>query len=234
MPELDVDVLFHDHGILVIDKPAGLAMQAGVDVLHEDSLIGAVQAEFEVEPEFTPSALGRLDRGTSGVVVLALSRNALRGLEPAWRDGRVHKDYLVVVHGKTDERGVIDIELAARRPRKKGTGAKESARTSYRRVAVDGNRASVVAARIHTGRTHQIRRHMKAIGHPVVGDDRYGHAARDADLPAHTGLMLHAARVSHVGDVESLPLSVLAPVPARMAELARALGLTFGPLPDAI
>ena len=75
---------------------------------------------------------------------------------------------------------------------------------------------------------------MKAIGHPVVGDDRYGHAARDADLPAHEGLMLHAARVTHGGDVTALPTSVIAPVPARMAALARALGMSFGQLPDAI
>lgn len=224
MTELDVDILFDQGDVLVIDKPAGLAMHGGIGVEEDDSLHGAIKAGFPIEPGFDgPSFLGRLDRPTSGLVVACLARGALAQIEPPWSRGEIHKDYLVVVHGSIGAEGTIDIPLAARSKRLKGSGRVEEARTSWRRL--DSNaRASVVVARLHTGRTHQIRRHMKAVGHPVVGDARYGNAKRDGAL-AELGVMLHAWKLSHDGSVPLLPALLEAPCPARLREAARALGM---------
>jgi 23S rRNA-/tRNA-specific pseudouridylate synthase len=220
--ELDVEVIFDEGGVLVVDKPAGLAMHGGVGVANEESLHGAIKGAGDIEPGFDgPSFLGRLDRPTSGLVVACLEKAALVALEPHWRSGAVVKEYLVVVHGLVEKEGVIDVPLAARSKRLKGSGRVEEARTSYRRI--DGNaRASLVAARLHPGRTHQIRRHMKAVGHPVVGDTRYGKRGDEGEA----GLMLHAWRLTHDGSVPIVPRVLEAPVPERIRAACAALGLS--------
>ncbi len=224
--ELDVDVLFDDGELVVLDKPAGLAMHGGVGVRDDESLHGAMRGAWDIEPGFVgPSFLGRLDRPTSGLVVAALSRSALREVEPAWRAGAVRKQYLVIVHGAVAERGDIELPLAARRPRLRGSGRVEEAHTRWRRLAGNG-RASVVCCDLITGRTHQLRRHWKAVGHPIAGDPRYGHEARDRDLgTVDGGLLLHAWRLSHDGQVPRLPRALEAAPPARMVAAARRLGL---------
>ncbi|MCC7069836.1 MAG: RNA pseudouridine synthase [Deltaproteobacteria bacterium] len=233
--ELDVDVLFDDGGLVVLDKPAGLAMHGGVGVRDDESLHGAMRDAWDIEPGFAgPSFLGRLDRPTSGLVVAALSRDALRSVEPSWREGLVVKEYLVLVHGAVEARGVIDVPLAARRPRLRGSGRVEDARTEWRRLAGSA-RASLVCCRLVTGRTHQLRRHWKAAGHPIAGDTRYGHEARDRDLGTTAcGLLLHAWRLQHGGSVPRLPHLLEAAPPARLVETARLLGLGAGiPAPSA-
>lgn len=239
--EHEVDVLFDEAGVVVVNKPAGLATLPGTGVRDEETLWGAMREGFDVEPGFAgPSFLGRLDRPTSGIVVAALTRATLQAIEPPWSRGVIHKDYLVVVHGAVKERGRIDVPLAARRPRHKGTGRVEEALTTWARVASTTSKraaVSVVVARIHTGRTHQIRRHMKAIGHPLVGDDRYGHEARDRELAAAgvdvSGLLLHAWRISHDGSAPILPPVVEAAPPARFLDVARTLGLSWTTIPRA-
>lgn len=228
--DFDVDVLFDEGDLLVLDKPAGLAMLAGTGVRDEESLHGAIAAAWDIEPGFAgPSFLGRLDRPTSGLVVAALSRAALRAVEPGWRRGAVIKEYLALVHGATGASGVIDVPLAARRPQHKGRGRVEEARTEWRRLAGD-RRATLVCCRLLTGRTHQVRRHWKAMGHPIVGDPRYGHPARDRDLDTEeVGLMLHAWRLSHRGEVPLLPEQLEAAVPARLTTLLSRLGLVWSP-----
>lgn len=223
--QLDVDVLFDDAELLVLDKPAGLAMHGGVGVRDQESLHGAIREAWDVEPGFAgPSFLGRLDRPTSGLVVAALSRAALRDVEPGWRAGEVVKEYLAVVHGAVGARGVIDVPLAARRPHQRGSGRVEPARTEWERLAGD-RRASLVRCRLVTGRTHQLRRHWKAAGHPIAGDPRYGHEARDRDLGTlDAGLLLHAWRLSHRGALLRLPKLLVAAPPTRLIETAARLG----------
>lgn len=224
--EAVVDVLFDEGDILAVYKPAGLATLPGTGVREEECLWGAMRAAFDVEPGYPgPGIFGRLDRPTSGIVLASLSRAAHALMEPHWSSGAICKDYLVVVHGKTPPHGRIDVPLAARRPQHKGTGRVESALTTFVRIGGDA-RISVVVARLHTGRTHQIRRHMKAIGHPIVGDTRYGHAARERGLlHAPPGLLLHAWRLTHDGAVPLLPDVVAADVPQPCVEFVRAHGL---------
>jgi 23S rRNA-/tRNA-specific pseudouridylate synthase len=216
---LDVDVLLEADGVLAVDKPAGLATTG-----EKDDLRQAIADHFDIEPGFDgPSFLGRLDRPTSGIVIACLTRQALRTLEPPWRDGRLHKDYLVVVHGRTKPKGTIDVALVDRRHR---TDAREEARTEYRTLA-QTREFSLVQARLLTGRTHQIRRHMKAIGHPVVFDPRYGDARREEDLQSivSAGLMLHAVSISHEGDAPLLPRVLEAPVPERFTRVLAHVGM---------
>jgi 23S rRNA pseudouridine955/2504/2580 synthase len=219
-------VVHEGAGVVVVDKAAGVVMHEGGAEVDDDDVLSAALAErFEIEPGFMgPSFLGRLDRATSGLVVAALTRAALVGLEPAWRDGRVHKEYLAIVHGKAPDEGVIDIPLAARGARKKGTGAIEEAKTGFKTLA-STKRGSIVLCQLFTGRTHQVRRHMKAIGHPLLGDPRYGDARRDRDAPAVEGLMLHAWRLRHDGTVPLLPTKVTAPVPPRFRQMAAGFAL---------
>ncbi len=207
--ELDVDVLFDEGDVLVVDKPPGLDM---------DELRKAIRDAWDIEKRFEgPAFMGRLDRPTSGLVVAALARHARDAIEPHWRSGAVSKEYLVIVEGNVKgSEGMIDVPLAARSERLKGSGRIEEARTSWKKL--DGNaRASLLLARLHTGKTHQIRRHMKAFKHPVVGDERYGRGGGD--------LMLHSWRLSHDGSVPIVPAKMEAPVPERMRSAARALGL---------
>lgn len=230
--ERDVDVLFDEGDVIAVDKPAGLATLPGTGVGAEQTLLAALREAFAVEPGYPgPGIFGRLDRPTSGLVLAALSGAGHALMEPHWTSGALHKDYLVVVHGKAPARGRIDVPLAARRPRHKGTGRIDAALTTFIRIATD-TRVSLLLARIHTGRTHQIRRHMKAVGHPVVGDTRYGHAARDGELSGHDlGLMLHAWRISHDGEVPLLPATLVAPAPQRIVVLTLARGMAL-PAPD--
>jgi len=219
-------LLHEDRGLIVVDKAAGVAMHEGNGVDDEDDVLtGALLERFKVEEGFNgPSFLGRLDRPTSGLVVAALSRAALQEVEPAWREGHVKKEYVVVVHGKAPAEGVIDIALAARRARLKGSGVVEEARTGFRTIA-STKRASVVVCELFTGRTHQIRRHMKAIGHPIVFDPRYGDERRDRDAPEVEGLMLHCWRLRHDGRVTRMPTSIEAPWPARITKLIAGFSL---------
>lgn len=180
-----------------------------------------------------PAFLGRLDRPTSGLVVAALTLRALHQVEPSWRQGDIRKEYLVAVTGHTDDSGLIDVPLAGRRPHQRGTGVIDEARTGYTTIArstarIPGHKSgiSIIVAELFTGRTHQIRRHLKAIGHALVGDPRYG--ARDDD--GSTGLQLHAWRIRQNAKATSwpsalLPTSIEAPWPERITTVMTAAGI---------
>lgn len=218
-------VVWQEAGVVVIDKPAGLAMHTGTGVEDEAvTLVGWAREHLDVEDGFAgPSFLGRLDRPTSGLVIGALSRAGLSRVEPGWSAGDVEKGYLAFVHGRPAEGGLVDIPLAARRPRHRGTGRVEEARSSFHALARPSKRAardgvSLVLAFPHTGRTHQLRRHFKAIGHPIVGDKRYGDHRRDEGL-ASEGLLLHCWRYRAAG-VPGLPAEVVSDTPARFARAA--------------
>ena len=223
-------VLREDRGLIVLDKADGVAMHSGQNIgemgdsddVDDDDLplTDALRERFEVEEGFNgPSFPGRLDRPTSGLVLAAMTEAALRDVEPAWRAGMIKKEYLVVCYGKTAPQGMIDIPLAGRRSHQRGTGVVEEAKTAFTTVARGGG-ISLVVAELLTGRTHQIRRHFNAVGHPLVGDKRHG----GKDDTVDEGLMLHAWRLRK-GPVESgevvawperLPTKITAPWPDRI------------------
>ncbi|MCB9885166.1 MAG: RluA family pseudouridine synthase [Planctomycetes bacterium] len=196
--ELEPRIVFRDDDVLVVDKPAGLAAQPGaglqgrnlVDWLEHQGL-GARSATFQ------PAPAHRLDLGTSGLIAIGLSPLGARGLAAAFRDDQVEKVYLAVVHGVPEpERGSIDAPLRVRDeagPRDVKVvvdPAGQPARTDYE-VMGRGPGVALLRLVLHTGRTHQIRAHLRHLGHPIVGDRRYG-SSRDLGRR----FLLHAAELT--------------------------------------
>jgi len=192
-------VLYEDEEVLVLNKPAGLAVQGGTKtVKHVDRLLNAWGEGLD-----KPRLVHRLDRDTSGVLVLGKTPKAAAALSGAFARRRAKKTYWAVVVGNpTPQEGVIELHLV-----KKGVGDRElvqpadpkefgaePAETEYVTISRAAKRAAWVALRPHTGRTHQLRAHMKAIGHPILGDPKYGDEA-SAELSQGLKLQLHARRL---------------------------------------
>lgn len=221
----DVEILHEDDHLVALAKPAGIAMHGGTGIPNEESLIEAVLGNFEIEEGFQgPAFLGRLDRQTSGLVLLALSQEGLNAVNRAYRENHIVKDYLCVVHGRTEKHAHIRAPLPSRKEAKKKE--LEECHTEYETL-LRGERVSVLAVRLHTGRQHQIRRHMKAIGHPVIADPRYGHRRKDEKLSRQArknGMLLHSWRMHHELDI-SLPRELEARIPQRFEKAMLACGI---------
>ncbi len=220
-------VLHRDPDVMVIDKPAGLAVQGGTGTArHLDGLLDALRFESRERPRL----VHRLDKDTSGVLVLARSAAAAAKLAAAFRNKTVRKVYWAVVVGVPKPRqGKIDQKLA-KLPGHRGERVVaddeegERALTYYRTVAHAGDRFAWLALEPVTGRTHQLRVHCAALGTPILGDGKYGHnESRPAGLPELRKLHLHARAVAlphpHGGT-----LTVTAPLPAHMRETWKFLG----------
>ena len=211
-------VLYEDDGLLILDKPAGLAVHGGSGVSF-----GLIEALRAARSERFLELGHRLDRETSGCLIVAKSRAALRQLHSLQRTREVRKTYELLVAGRWPlQLNAVDLPLhryltpgGERRVRVAALG--KPARTTFNRVRVAAS-ASWLRAWLHTGRTHQIRVHAASSGHPVLGDDKYGTDASAS--PSEAGgvrrLCLHAARLSF--DWERSALSVDAPLPTLFAE----------------
>ncbi len=212
-----LDVLHRDPDLLVVDKPAGLAVHGGSG--QHDDLTRRVRALLQGGPvshTFRPSAAHRLDRSTSGLVVFGCSARGLRAATEAFRDGLATKTYRAVVHGvPSPDHGTIDLPLdtadrgrAAPRARIEESG--QRAVTHYRSLASDGHR-TLLEIDLETGRTHQIRAHFAALGHPLCGDERYG-APAERSL-ARGRVALHAYELELRAWPDRPPLRCRAPWP---------------------
>jgi 23S rRNA pseudouridine955/2504/2580 synthase len=192
-------VLYQDDEVLVLNKPAGLAVQGGTKTLrHVDGLLSAWGEGLE-----RPRLVHRLDRDTSGVLVLGKSPQAAARLAGAFARRRAEKTYWAIVAGfpKPGD-GVLDLPLVKRgmgdrelmvAAEPKTPGA-EPAQTEFVTIARAGPRAAWMALRPLTGRTHQLRAHMKEMGHPILGDPKYGDEA-SRELSGELKLQLHARRL---------------------------------------
>jgi len=212
-----VEVLYRDSHLAVLAKPAGLLVHRGWD--DDDEV--AVRLARETLGAFV-YPVHRLDRGASGALAFALSSEVAALLHAAFEDGRVDKRYLVAVRGVAPLEAVVDHPL----PRREG-GPRVPALTRIRRVAT-ANRLSLVEARPATGRLHQVRRHLKHLSHPVLGDANYGKGALNRELRERVGLArlaLHAAALGFVHPVTAAPILVEAPLPEDLAEPLRRMGL---------
>ncbi|MDR0251480.1 MAG: RluA family pseudouridine synthase [Burkholderiales bacterium] len=208
-------VLFEDEWLLAVDKPAGRAVHGGSGVSF-----GAIEQLRAQRPELRFLELvHRLDRETSGVLLLAKKRSALTGLHAAWRDGAVDKRYDVLVRGRwPDAKRKVQVPLTRfltaegeRRVRADGDG--QAATTVFYRQRVWPDLEpplSLLEAELHTGRTHQIRVHLTHLGYPLAGDDKYGDFAWNRAL-TKAGLrrmFLHARKLgfSHPASGEWLEI----------------------------
>jgi 23S rRNA pseudouridine955/2504/2580 synthase len=220
-------VLYRDDDMIVLDKPAGLAVQGGSGThRHLDAMLDALRFGADEKPRL----VHRLDRDTSGVLVLARHRAAARSLTQAFRARTTRKIYLAVTVGvPRPRRGRIDLALgkAGGRGREKMVGDTDDARTAVTLYAVmdaAAQRAALVTLMPLTGRTHQLRAHMAAIGTPILGDGKYGgRESIIAGFGLQKRLHLHACRLTipkPSGDV----LTVAAPLPDHMAAAIAAFG----------
>ncbi|KGE05351.1 pseudouridine synthase [Pseudohaliea rubra] len=187
-----IDILHRDGHLLLVRKPHLLLSVPGKHPLNKDCLVTRLQVDY-------PSArtVHRLDLDTSGIMVLALTRRAESGLGRLFQERRVEKDYLAVVDGiVADDAGEIDLPLAPdweRRPRQKVCHSEgRAALTRYRVLAREGDRTRLLLSPV-TGRSHQLRLHLAAVGHPIIGCDLYAPPAVEARSPR---LLLHASRLA--------------------------------------
>jgi 23S rRNA pseudouridine1911/1915/1917 synthase len=224
--------LFESPEVLALDKPAGVSMAtSAASGRSEADVVARLLAACGESPDEMLRLVHRLDVGTSGVVLLARGEAAQRALSAAFQEGRVRKTYRALVWGQPDPAaGVYEDPL--------GRDARDGRKMAVRRV---GKRAvtryrtlaplealAELEVQPETGRTHQIRVHLSAHGHPIAGDDLYGAATRwqtvteplaRSAIAKLTRPLLHAARI----EIPDMSLDVAAPLPDDFARLLEAL-----------
>lgn len=230
-----IPVLYRDESVLVVAKPAGLAVQGGSRLdQHLDALLDGLRFEAAERPRL----VHRLDKDTSGVLVLARTAAAAAHLARAFRSRETRKLYWALVVGvPKPAEGIIDAPIAkrggpgAQRMRTSEEADAKGAVTAYRMVDHAGRRAAWLALEPLTGRTHQLRVHCALLGTPILGDGKYGGSA--AFLPDGEGrrrpqrLHLHARSILIPGPSGRL-IEATAPLPPHMAATWRFLGLDPG------
>jgi len=233
----ELAVLFEDEHLLVVDKPPGLTVHPGAG-RRTGTLVHRLLAHY---PELAgiggpgrPGIVHRLDKDTSGVMVVARTAAAYRHLSRAFASREVSKRYLAVVYGEPRvQEGRIDAPIGRHRERRKEMAVRPDGRpalTLYRCLATAGGTAFLLVD-LATGRTHQIRVHLKSIHHPLVGDPLYGEARWRGCPRGVQGVLrtfprpaLHAWRLSFRHPARGEPVSFEAPVPADLAALWQGLG----------
>ncbi len=231
--DIPLDIRYEDDAVLVVDKPAGMVVHPAAGN-SRGTLVNALQFHCgrlsSVGGLMRPGIVHRLDKGTSGLMVIAKTDEAHRHLSEQFKKRRVSKHYTVLVHGDLrEDEGVIDAPVG-RHPveRKKMSTASrrgKAALTRWRVLERYGD-CTLLEAQIETGRTHQIRVHLGAMGRPVVGDAVYGGSKRAADSPALRAALkrltrqaLHAGRLSFLHPLTGRVMSFESPLPADMAEV---------------
>lgn len=192
-------IIFEDKYLLVVNKPSGVAVHGGSGVSH-----GVIELLRAARPELKDlSLVHRLDRETSGCLVLAKRRSALRAMHEKFREGHVEKNYLALVAGDWQQgKQLIDAPLLVtnRRGGERHVVIDDAGKPSATLVKLSRRHEiySLVQCQPRTGRTHQIRVHLAAAGHPIVGDERYGNPDVNAKAHAHgmKRLFLHAQSIS--------------------------------------
>lgn len=232
-----MSVVFEDARLIVLDKPAGLVVHPGAGASSGtlvNALLHHVKDLSGIGGVLRPGIVHRLDRGTSGLLVVAKDDASHRALARQFAGRSVEKEYLALVLGVPEPpEATIDRPIGRHPVERKRMAVREggrAARSTYTLVeALDG--AALLRVRIHTGRTHQIRVHLASIGHPVAGDAAYGGtrtpacrriASREA-LKSLTRPALHAARLAFDHPSGEARLAFESPLPADIAAVLEAL-----------
>jgi 23S rRNA pseudouridine955/2504/2580 synthase len=219
-------VIHKDNAAIVINKPPGLATQGGTKTeRHVDGLLDALTFEAEGRPKL----VHRLDKDTSGALLVARNARAAGFFAKSFSSRTARKVYWAIIAGVPSvEDGVIDLPIA----KQPGTGGEKMyvdekegspARTRYRVIEQAGNRAAFVELQPFTGRTHQLRVHMAAIGHPIVGDGKYGGPEAFLTGGISRKMHLHARRI-RIDHPDGDPIDVRAELPRHFAESLEHLG----------
>ena len=245
--DIPLHVVYEDEDLSVVDKPAGMTVHPGAGAASEagtlvNALLHRYQVLSQLGGETRPGIVHRLDKQTSGLMIVARNDAAHARLAEMFAQRQVKKTYIALVHGHLkQDRGTIDAPVARdllRRTRMttKRTMGGRSAVSHYtvlRRVESRWGKFTLVSVRIETGRTHQIRVHLASIGYPVVGDTLYGAPARLMIMPSRQRTdpepeklalprnFLHAAELEFAHPKTGKVLHLESPLPAELAEMLR-------------
>jgi len=226
VPARDFEVAFEDEALIVVDKPAGVAVHGGSGVSF-----GVIEQLRRARPlaKFLELA-HRLDRETSGLLVVAKKRLALTRLHDQFRDGLIRKRYLALVRGRWRNelqhvRLPLQKYLTPEGERRVSVGPEGKASHSIVRLVARWENFSLVEVELKTGRTHQIRVHLAHLGFPIAGDDKYGDFSLNKDLQK-AGLrrmFLHAARLALPHPLSGAGVELESPLPAELRGFTDAL-----------
>jgi len=237
--DIPLDVIFEDKHMLALNKAAGMVVHPGA-ATGEDTLVHALLAHCAgtlsgIGGVERPGIVHRLDKETTGVIVVAKSDKAHRALADQFATRVLKKEYLALVAGVPQLlSGTIDRAIARhpihRHRMTVGEGGKP-ARTDWERVEAFGEVAALMRCAIHTGRTHQIRVHLKSLGHPLLGDALYGWKP-DARMPRQPErVMLHAEHLALTHPITGKPLDLRAPLPKDFTAMLKMLRALAKPRP---
>jgi 23S rRNA pseudouridine1911/1915/1917 synthase len=247
--DIPLDVVYEDESIAVINKPAGMSVHAGSgkgEAGNRGTMVNALLHRFnqlsEIGGELRPGIVHRLDKETSGLVLVAKSDLAHRKLSEQFAHREVKKTYIALVHGwprmtKGTIRAAIrrDPVRRARMTARQGSKGKpgREAITHWqvtRQIEGAYGKFSLLEVKIETGRTHQIRVHLSSIGHPVVGDTLYGaprpksYGGTAPEVASLERNFLHASAIQFQHPISNRPLSFQQPLPAELSNFLRKIG----------
>ena len=234
---IPIEIVYEDDTLVVVNKPAGLVVHPAAGI-HSGTLANALAYHFQQLPDsgagVRPGIVHRLDRDTSGLMVVAKTEAALENLSDQFRDRTVFKSYVALVHGRmTAESGKIDQPLArdpSNRTRMAVVRGGRSALSLFR-VRRHFDRFTLLDVELKTGRTHQIRVHLAWLKHPVVADETYGagrdNTIQDARLRAHVRNLgrhfLHAEKLAFTHPQTGERVEFNSPLPPELSELLEAI-----------
>ena len=236
--DIPLDVVYEDGDLAIINKPAGMMVHAGAgatdDERNRGTLVNALLHRFgtlsKSEEGLRPGIVHRLDKDTSGLIVVAKNDATHRKLAQQFASRQVKKTYIALVHGNiARDQGTVESAISRDRVRRTrmttGRAAGREAVTHFRvlrRIESDYGKFTLVEVRIETGRTHQIRVHMASLGHPVVGDALYGAPrilrSRTRKPAALARNFLHAAAIEINHPQSCAPLAFSRPVPRELED----------------
>lgn len=227
LPEkIDLHILYEDKDIIVVNKPAGMLTHP-TPTKTSGTLVNALLHHCDdlegIGGEIRPGIVHRLDKETSGVIVVAKNEFAHRNLSDQFKSRTVHKEYLAIAHGYITEETWEVFTNLKRHPvqRLKMTvddSGKESL-TFFRTLKRFGNLATLVLAVPKTGRTHQIRVHLKVSGHPILGDPLYGKRSQISEGLRVERLLLHALKLEFLHPRKRIRMTFVAPLPRDFKEV---------------
>jgi 23S rRNA pseudouridine1911/1915/1917 synthase len=242
--DIPLDIVYEDANLAVINKPAGMTVHVGSgkdDSGSKGTLVNALLHHFkhlsQIGGELRPGIVHRLDKETSGLLVVAKTDKAHRKLALQFSRREVKKTYIALVHGAMKQsKGTVNTPISRDLVRRNRMTTRRSdgreAITHWKVIKqIDGvyGKFSLLEVKIETGRTHQIRVHLASLGHPVVGDALYG-APREMTGNKSTGPIslgrnfLHAAAIQFLDPGDNAPISLEEPLPAELTEFLRQIG----------
>jgi 23S rRNA pseudouridine1911/1915/1917 synthase len=247
--DIPLKILYEDEDVLAVNKPAGMSVHAGAGNARGtlvNALLGRGQSLSKGEDELRPGIVHRLDKETSGIVLVAKNDFAHAKLAEAFQQRTIQKIYVALLKGELkEERGRIELAIARDPKRRTRMAAGRAsalpnarvARTDWR-VLCRIDATSLVEVELHTGRTHQIRVHFAALRHPVVGDRLYGAGERlpvgRATLPPLGRNFLHAARIAFAQPRTGKNIQLVAPLPKELHLYLAWLAALVGDNPERI